>query len=103
VVPVVPGVLSLPPPPPLLDAATPTATRPAPIARPVPTVTPPAIGVDKVRGSVLPGAAAAFAGAVSAAINGRLKEVMRAKASSFFMIMLLERIILEGYWARVLQ
>jgi len=67
------------------------------MARPVPTVTPPAIGVDKLRGAVVSGAAA-FTGAVSAAINGRLKEVIRARVSSFFMFMLLERMILEGYW-----
>jgi hypothetical protein len=68
------------------------------MARPVPTVTPPAIGVDKVRPEVEFGAAAVFAGADSAAIRGRLMEVTRAKASSFFMFMLLERIIPEG-WA----
>jgi hypothetical protein len=66
------------------------------MARPVPTVTPPAIGVERDRSEDAPGAAA-FAGVVSAAINGRLIVVARAKASSFFMIMLLERIILEGY------
>jgi hypothetical protein len=77
------------------------------MAKPVPTVTAPAIGVDRVRPEVVPGAVAvvvgAFAGAVSAAIKGRLMEVTRAKASSFFMIMLLERIIPEGYGIRVLQ
>jgi hypothetical protein len=58
--------------------------------------------VDRDRPEVASGAVAAvvgpFAGAVSAAIKGRLMEVTRAKASSFFMIMLLERIVPEGYW-----
>jgi hypothetical protein len=72
----------------------------------VPTVTPPAIGVERPRFEVAPGFAAVvgfFAGAVSAAINGRLMEVTRAKASSFFMFMLLERIILEVIGIRVFQ
>jgi hypothetical protein len=67
------------------------------MARPVPTVTPPAIGVDRDRSEDAPGAAA-FAGAVSAAIKGMLREVTRAKASSFFMFVLLERVIPEGSW-----
>ncbi|MNB99437.1 hypothetical protein D3C75_467160 [compost metagenome] len=87
-----------------MEAATPAAITPAPIARPVPTVTPPAIGVDRDRPEVASGAVAAvvgaFAGAVSAAINGRLMEVARAMASSFFMFMLLEGIILGGYWVK---
>jgi hypothetical protein len=77
------------------------------MAKPVPTVTAPAIGVDRDRPEVAPGAVAvvvgAFAGTVSAAIRGRLMEVTRAKASSFFMIMLLERIVPEGYRIRILQ
>jgi hypothetical protein len=55
--------------------------------------------VDRDNSEDAPGFAAvegAFAGAVSAAINGRLKEVTRAKASSFFMFVLLERVIPEG-------
>jgi hypothetical protein len=72
------------------------------MARPVPTVTAPAIGVDRDRPEVAPGAEAVVVGPlgalgpVSAAITGRLMEVTRAKASSFFMIMLLERIVPEG-------
>ncbi|MNI44092.1 hypothetical protein D3C73_984450 [compost metagenome] len=84
-----------------MEAATPAAITPAPIARPVPTVTPPAIGVDRDRPEFAPGVLAAvpgaFAGAVSAAINGRLREVARAMASSFFMFVLLEWEIPEGY------
>jgi hypothetical protein len=60
--------------------------------------------VDRDRPEFAPGVLAAvpgaFAGAVSAAINGRLMEVARAIASSFFMFMLLERIILWGYWVK---
>jgi hypothetical protein len=73
------------------------------MARPVPTVTPPAIGVSKPSFDSAPGFAADVAGAVSAAINGRLREETRAKASSFFMFMLLERMILDGYRVRVFQ
>jgi hypothetical protein len=72
--------------------------RPAPTARPVPTVTPPAIGVFRLSFDSAPGFTAVVAGTVSAAINGRLMDVTRAKASSFFIFMLLERIILEGGW-----
>jgi hypothetical protein len=59
--------------------------------------------VDRDNSEDAPGFAAvegAFAGAVSAAINGRLMEVARAMASSFFMFMLLEGIILGGYWGK---
>ncbi|MNC02147.1 hypothetical protein D3C75_495170 [compost metagenome] len=52
--------------------------------------------MDRDRPEFAPGVLAAvpgaFAGAVSAAINGRLMEVARAMASSFFIIVLLERI-----------
>ncbi|MNQ98906.1 hypothetical protein D3C85_1146220 [compost metagenome] len=71
------------------------------MAKPVPTVIPPAIGVERDKSEAAPGAAAvvagAFAGTVSAAIKGRLTEVARAKASSFFMFMLLERVFPEGW------
>jgi hypothetical protein len=67
------------------------------MARPVPTVTLPAIGVDRDKFEVAPGfvavEAGAGAGAVPAAIKGRLMEVTRAKVSSFFMIVLLEGIV----------
>jgi hypothetical protein len=45
--------------------------------------------VDRDSSEVGLGVAAVFAGAVSAAIKGRLMEVARAKASSCFMFMLL--------------
>ncbi|MNR61272.1 hypothetical protein D3C85_1829770 [compost metagenome] len=55
--------------------------------------------MDRDNSEDAPGFAAvegAFAGAVSAAINGRLMEVAKAMASSFFMFMLLEGVILGG-------
>jgi hypothetical protein len=73
----------------------------------VPTVTLPAIGVDRDKFEVAPGfvavEAGVGAGAAPAAIKGRLMEVMRAKASSFFMFVLLERGSPKVIGIRVLQ